>query len=317
MAKRKRLPVSNWMAPDVDAWESAYLPPIIDELKSDLAAWQTADLRTKESLWHLLGGIYEHSAKIERDKHALMALIAMVNQIDGVRESNRWHAHTKAPQELLIVLLLGFGEDNKSTRSQWRSALNAAKKTKIKKDRPTFVNWISEIGGVEGARQSVAKPRKAISIEQLAAGVEPFVDAEVFPIKLPNNLTEDPLPERFGLILVREAGSEKTAFPIATITNEPLVRAALRTFIAEQERIEKENLAIAAAHYFPLEQIVRKMEKEARAQWKKDKKSKRTADTLEEYTDNWLVERADEYVEPGLMAELAQVAAARRAHRKV
>jgi hypothetical protein len=233
-----RPPVNNVY----DAAETGSLVPAIDDLQSEFKAWQLADARTNKSLWELLGGIYELSPKIEANQNAHLELISLVNEIDGVRKSNRWRADMKPPSELLLVLLLGFTDETKSTRSQWRSALKAADGVKIKTTKRAFVEWISKLGGIEVARRTIAKPRRNAMIKDLAGKVDKFVVGEDRVVQLPFKLSDDPLPERFGLVLVREATSENTAFQVATITNEQMVRKALRDFVKNTEEAERQSL---------------------------------------------------------------------------
>lgn len=276
-----------------DALGSDVFASAMEGLKSEFDEWEVAEGRTNESLWGVLGSIYELAPKIAHNQNAHVKLLSMVNNVDGVSTSNRWRAETKHPQDLLLVVLLGFNDKTKSTRSHWRSALKAAAAMKVAPSRSAFVKWISEIGGIEGARQSVAKPRAATSTEQLATEVESFVDVEELPIRLPYRLTEEPLPKRFGLVLVREAGSETSGFPIATITNERVVRAALKAFLLEQKRIKKQEIAFAAEEKAQKRRILRAEWKKAKIEWKKQVKYWGCNDTQEEYFDLWLCERPE------------------------
>jgi hypothetical protein len=291
---RVRPPINNIP----DALTSGFFEPAIAELEAAFDLWKTNSARTRQSLWDLLGNIYELSAKLMGNENARSGLIGLVSRREDVKSSTNWRSPgTKHPRELLLVLLLGLSEDSKATKSQWLSALKAAEAAGIEKSKSDFVDWISSVGGIEGARSSIAKPRPTASLQELAAQVDEFVSEESRIVYLPAALNEDPLPSRFGLVLVREAGSENTAFQVATINDERLVLAALKAFLSGEKRIanqiEKHNLAIVSAIEAEKTKKLRAEKKKAWKEWRKQVKVWRCRDTFEEYFDRWLYERSD------------------------
>lgn len=270
-------------------FETVSLDEDITDLRTKFVEWETADGRGKSSVWTLLGKAYELVSTIAKDDRARCVLIAKVSEDSNVQKSNQWDPARKHPFDLLLVLLLGLKNETKATKSQWLRTLNAAEKGKVAATQNDFVGWIKNTGGIDGVlkpSQRPAQERKTIS--QLAEGLEPEFDFNGKAITIPKssmNFQNDELPEGFALVLVRESDEDGKIWPLATITDEKQIAAAIKSVFVKHKQVERENSR-------QLRQtealIIKRVRQAAKKPYNMHKKSVPTPNTFDEFLEEFI-----------------------------
>lgn len=250
----------------------------LDSLGSEYQEWLKVDGRGNKQLWSLLGKVYELGAGIEQNAAARSGLIKKVNQHPNVAGNNRWRADKKSPEELLLTLLLGVKEDTKATKSQWLSAIRAAKKMDVSATQTAFAAWLEEVGGVNSARKSVGikNSTKDESLRSLIGKLETFNDRDQQTVRIPEPIYGSGYPENIGLVIVQRIEDHLNAKPIATLVNEKLIVRAIKTLLGDATRAEREfQRGMKAA--------AKQRESDAKPDWKRFVKSGDFVGTLAEY----------------------------------
>ena len=267
-----------------DALTSDFLEPAIAELEAAFDLWKTNSARTRQSLWDLLGNIYELSAKLMDNQNARSGLIGLVSRREDVKSSTNWRSPgTKHPRELLLVLLHGLSEDSKATKSQWLSALKAAEVAGIEKSKGDFVDWISRVGGVDGARKLVAQSsrrKSSIQIKDILASIRVHDDQQ---IELPFDMWGQEQVEGLSLMLVKHCSGNIIA-PIFNFADERQIIAVWEAYDRRGRKIDRELRA-------ELESNRKKFDDERtakiRAEFKKAKRRGRTKLSFDEFRDEY------------------------------
>jgi hypothetical protein len=263
--------------------ESPFFEQELAALRVQHEGWLQASSRGNHSLWDLLGLIFELGSKVQENASARSDLIRRVEADSDVAKSNRWQAKDKSAFELLIVVLVGFHDGNKGTRSQWLSALKAAKKANIPRAKTPFVDWIKDLGGVDAARRSLAKGPANEGNETLASQLDGFVDQDRSAFSLPDRFSDQGFAEGFGLVLVKKVG-EGEAVPVATIENERQVTVAIKTFLSAQKRRERGEWKAYEAEVLGVQ---RQRRAKVRRLYRDAIKAKRTTAEFDEFLWEW------------------------------
>lgn len=224
----------------LDFAEDEFLDAGIEAIKSEFANWQTTDGQGTRQLWSMLGRVYELGGRVENNGTIKHDLIAKVEQDPNVKGNPRWDSSKKTAHELLLVLFLSLKEDTKAKKSQWFSAIRAAETAKIEAKADKFLAFMEDMGGIDGARKSIARPAKPKqTFEELVAAVSEWAETDNPSFISPTLIGEGvSLPSGIGLVLVKGGivGGEVT--PIATITNSKIVEEAMRRFLVEYDAAE-------------------------------------------------------------------------------
>lgn len=229
---RSKVAVTDFLRPDTLAQD-------LDALRSEFEGWKTASARGTHRLWALLGNIYELGTVVHANPALRLNLVRTIEKNPGFSGSNRWSAEGKSAFELLIALLLNLGDANKGTRSQWLSALKAAKKASVPATKAQFVDWIRNLGGVEAARKMLVKGAVRDDVQTLASQLDEFVDHEIAAFPLPERLSDQGFPRGYGLVLVKQIGTGSEAIPVVSIENERQVAAAMKAVLSAYNRQER------------------------------------------------------------------------------
>lgn len=267
-----------------DALTSDFLEPALVDLEASFGLYRARDSESKRSLWELLGGIYELAEKVLGNENARAELVGLVKRIEEVKESTRWgRPETKHPRELLVVQLLGLNERTKATKSNWLKALKAAEECNIEKTKIAFVDWISEIGGIEGARKLYAKPRAPkppTQIEDILASINLNDDEQM---ELPMSFWGKEREDGLSLMLVKHCSGD-VVVPIFSFAGEKQIIAIWDAHEKHGRKIERELGA-------ELESNRKKFDRERlskiKAEFKKAIKQGRTRLTFDEFRDEF------------------------------
>lgn len=211
------------------------------QLNADFTNWEKTG---KRQPWTILGKIYELGTDIDRNPAAKNRLIARVKEELSVKASPNWRVEKKTSHELLLVSLFGLKPETKATKSQWHSAIRAAKKDKVEAKQDEFVSFLERVKGIENARRSVAKATEPkLSLEQLVEGLGIDWDSQFDRIEFrsPTTFGDSKFPSGVGLVLVKGDDAGKTVQAFGTITDTKLVEAALLRFIKDGEAVQCEN----------------------------------------------------------------------------
>lgn len=232
--KAEGLHVTEFMEPD-------FLEDALTELNTEFSGWQETDGRGTRQLWSMLGRVYELSAKVEGNNRAKYDLVQRVQKNPSVKDNPHWDATKKKADELLIALFLGIREETKVTKSQWISALRAGQKHNIQATHGAFSTWLETVGGIKGARQSIAKVRQdkldfPTLVEKLAA----LYDEQAEPISVPHPISNKNWPADLGIVIVKRI-DKNTAIPIVTIQNESLLKQLIVRLLADVKSVEYKN----------------------------------------------------------------------------
>ncbi|WP_321326793.1 hypothetical protein [uncultured Parasphingorhabdus sp.] len=268
----------------------------LSSLQTHFADWETADDRGKHSLWKLLGKAYALGSEIAENDLIRSALISKVSDDPDVAASNRWNAETKHPFDLLLVLLLGLTEETKATKSQWLRTLKTAQTQSIDPTPESFLAWIEKLGGVDAALKLGRKPRPPkLKLSEMVTAIPEPDNFENLAFDMPLKLSDDDLPEGYGLVIVKKTNDGDQLLPLGTIVNERQVSEAVRTFVAELARQQRENERLACQEEEDREKLMRKKAKSA---YYAIEKSKRWTTEFEEFFEVWKVENPDEDRQP-------------------
>lgn len=264
----------------------------LSSLLSDFENWEQADGRGKMSLWALLGKTYEFANQIEKNNLTRVDLLAEVSKVPGVAGSNRWRPQTKHAFDLLLVLLLGLKEDTKATKSQWLRTLKAAQAENVASTQEAFSDWIENIGGVAAALKLGKKPRlPKKNISEMAKDLPDPDNLEDKTIEMPLKMSDDDLPDGFGLVIVKKANDTGGVVPIGTIVNERQVSDAIRTFLADQKRQERKD----GAYVLKMSEDQKKSTRRAaKAKYYAMKQCDRPTSDFEEYLAEYKIENPNE-----------------------
>lgn len=209
----------------------------LDELVAESTRFTELEDRTREGLWSLLGSIYEIAPTIENVPARKELLIARVAIRADVAGNNQWQPRTKKVDDLLLVLL--FGLQGRQTKSQRLSALRVAAKQGIERSRARYIEWIRQVGGVEGARKLAKCP--ASNGNGLGSYANRLKDFEpgYQGIATPRPLTDTDFPSGLGVVLVRR-NADGDLLPLGTLTNEKLVASAARHLLRELDLMSQD-----------------------------------------------------------------------------
>ena len=176
-----------------------------------------------------------------------------------------------------------MNEKTKARKSNWLKTLKAAEESNIETSSTAFVDWITEIGGIERVRDIYAKPRgpkTPSQIEEILAGIHAYDDQQ---IELPFDLWGQEHVEGLSLMLVKHCSGNKIA-PVLNLADERQIIAAWETFEKQGRKIERELSA-------ELEASRKKFDRErlskVRAEFKKAKRRGRTRLTFDEFLDEF------------------------------
>ena len=257
---------------------SLQLDENLNALDADYQNWQKADGRGNKKLWSLLSRVYELGAVIEKNTSARSRLIHKVNQHPTVQGSNRWRADKKSSQELLLALLLGVREETKATKSQWLGAIRAAQKADVPAKDNAFETWLDSVGGINAARMSIRTKfsSKYADLKSLIEELDGFIDSDQQPCRMPEPISDSGYPENIGLVIVQRVGDQIDGIPIATLTDEKLITKAIRIFLADATRAQRQLKR-------QMDTFERRRLREAKPNWTRYVKSEDYYGTLEEY----------------------------------
>lgn len=258
----------------------------ITSLTTAFAEWEIQDGQGTRRLWSVLGTVYELGSRIEQNRAAKLDLIDQVSRDPDVEASPKWDPSKKGAHELLLVKLLSLREDTKAKKSQWYSAICAAKKDNVEPQQSSFVEFLESVGGIDKARKLNARPAKSKpSFEELAQWAQEEVDPDINLIQTPRFHGQCPeLPGEIGLVLVSGKKAGGKARPITTIADPALVSRAIEWLIKAQQAMQAamERSALADDKDAMARMVTAK--REIRAQFRKDKKlGRKTVGTFREY----------------------------------
>lgn len=229
--------IKNYVIP-CDPPAGNFVDEPLDELLAQSASFAELEDRTHEALWSLLGSIFEIAPTIEQSPARMERLIVRVADRQDVRESKQWKLQGKQVEDLLLVLL--FGLERRQTRNQRLSVLRIAADREIERSRAAFIEWMRQVGGVEGARKAssttVSSQNDLRSFAHTLKDFEPGSQG----IIAPKPLTDRAFPEGLGVVLVRKAPDGAT-IPLGTLTNEKLVQFAARELLREFNQCERNS----------------------------------------------------------------------------
>lgn len=106
----------------------------------------------RRGLWTADGRVVELGAAIECDFAARKILIGRVEQLEGVKGSRNFKLQEMDPEQLL--LLLAWGPDKKTERSQHLKAIRKFKEIGLERTEAAYVAWVEKEGGFRKAGQS-------------------------------------------------------------------------------------------------------------------------------------------------------------------
>lgn len=212
---------------------------LIEQVQKAFAEWLPAHQRANSHLHLLLGRIYAACPLFTAASSELYALVKQVRQHPDVGQSNRWDPFKKAPEDLFLTMLLGL-KNLRSTKSQWRRALTAAKEANVERTEAAFVAWIKEQNGIGG----VSTTKNTDRAEQFASLVEEvsgYQDSDV-TVSIPQGSIASLFPGKVGLVLIGAADDGKNIKALGTLDDEGLVASAIKAFLANVERSKKEQV---------------------------------------------------------------------------
>jgi hypothetical protein len=227
----------------VEFMSENFLDKELNALSFLFKKWSQAEGRGHQHLRDLLGTVYEVGAKVDGNRAAKSRLIGKANEDPTIRGNNRWIAEKKSGSELLLAVLLGVTQESKVTRSQWLGALRAAKKADVEPDKVKCAAWFDSVGGVHAAHKSLVGGRDttALDLRALVARLHIVDDDEAPTFIFPEIMTEGKLPERIGLVIIRETGPNRGT-PLFTLSDEKLIVRAMQSVLRAEESHKKEVL---------------------------------------------------------------------------
>lgn len=129
----------------------------VDEFVRGLRAqheeWLPIEGNARARLWDMLGNMYVAAPQIEGDPAQMQKLRNVANEDPAVKNSKRFRAWDADVIDLMLVCVLGLGEKVRSTKSQWRAALQAATFANVGRNGEEFKAWLEEVGGIVGANK--------------------------------------------------------------------------------------------------------------------------------------------------------------------
>lgn len=222
-------------------FEEDFLPDELTALNTEFANWETADGKGTHQLWSLLGKVYQLGERIEGNGTAKWDLIRRVAEDQFVKDNPHWNPETKTSHELLLVLLLSIKEETKAKKSQWFSAIRAAKKASVPTTQAGFVDYIEKVGGIDKARKSIARsPRPKPDFAELVEEMEGYFNPERPGFQAPDTFNDQrKLPGGIGIVLVKGNFAGASVTPLATICDKKIVEHAILRLLAEGRSVER------------------------------------------------------------------------------
>ena len=196
-----------------------------------------------------------------------------MNADPNVQESPNWIAEKKASHELLLVKLLSLKPETKATKSQWFSAIRAAKKAETRTTQADFIAYLENVGGIDNARRSIAQTKKRPpTLEELAGEFAYETDAPKFQAPDIYSETKE-LPFGFGLVLVRGDKAGGPVVPIDTVVDAKLIEKAMLKVQADEKSYRREITKELNAERA---ELVKKLRKDLRSRYRKYMKSSKS-----------------------------------------
>ncbi|MCW2392270.1 hypothetical protein [Sphingobium sp. B11D3A] len=287
MRKKRGTKVTDFE--DIDA-----LRKETDELEADFADWQSSDVQGTHQLWRVLGRIYELGHRLEENQTAKSNLVAKVATDSNVRNNPRWDPSTKASHELLLVKLLSLQENTKAKKSQWLSAIRAAKKSNIPYSQGDFVKFLEQIGGVDKARQSALKiPKTKPTFETLAKECLLALDAQAPEFTVPNPLMDETFLNGVAVVLVSGTSTKDGMRPVAAITTKAVVERAISAFLRSLQVAEREQWAEIQQGWRAIALNQRRRLRKLYVEWKKTPAGKKYRLEFEEFVEEKMIEDSE------------------------
>ncbi len=129
----------------------------VNELTARYTAFEKHLYASRKLLWAVVGRIYELSHQIDADEKLKAMLLSYVRQahpkISGSRNFQESEIGSAA---LLLIGMLGYGDDTKAKRSQYLAAIKAAKSDQsLERTESAFVHWIEQKSGLRNAAKLI------------------------------------------------------------------------------------------------------------------------------------------------------------------
>ena len=131
---------------------------ILTSLREQYEAWEPVEGQARKKLWKLLGDVYEAIGYFEANPTEMEQLREAARAAPGVLGSERFKPFKEKAVDLLLVTLLGLRKDTAATKSQWRFALMTARLARCQLTSEAFQGWLTDVGGLVGARKVDLKP---------------------------------------------------------------------------------------------------------------------------------------------------------------
>lgn len=222
---------------------SEELRTAIGEMLSAFKEWGPVQQRANDYAYLLLGHIYAACPLIEKsqqDKGALITEVRKHKDVPDIRMGNRWDPYRKKPEELFLALIFGLKQE-KEKKSQWLKAIRAAEAAQVERSVEAFIQWIKGVGGIVGAGRTLSD--SGTDHESAFATLVQFInDTETVqhPITITLDDTSIEFPNKLGVIIVRQLGQVDQFQPLATLSDQRLIAAAIEAYQKERKRLDKE-----------------------------------------------------------------------------
>ena len=208
--------------------------------------------RSNLALWQLLGYIYAESDAALPNTPLRLELENEARKHPDCQKSTRWNSSEQSAEQLFLTILLGL-KDQRATKSQWLSTIQAAQVEGIARTAEAFLEFMRTAGGINGAVKTrppagfAPEPKiaKAKKLAEAHSAIVPPDDVEaVMPVAPPLEDGAKPYID-MALVLVDKLtewpeDSSCLGRPVATIVNHDLVQRAIMQVKAQRERLYNE-----------------------------------------------------------------------------
>lgn len=265
--------MAKYKANIVDPEDRAALVKGVAGLTTAFANWEVHEGKGVRELWSVLGTVYELGARIDQNGLAKSDLVELVCNDPNVQASNKWDPAKKGAHELLLVRLLSLKEETKAKKSQWFSAIRAAKNSRVAPLQSAFVEFLESVGGVDQARKLHAKTAKPkLSFVELLEWARGELDSNVRAVWTPDFFGATPeFPGEVGLILVTGEQAGKKAYPITSIADPAVISRVITWLIKTKRASEARNEKEIEKDYQDRAMAIRKTLRKQYADYKKSR----------------------------------------------